>query len=233
VGRLRSLRRRAAVALGVAVTVAAVVLAPGCGEDDTDDSPSLELRVFAAASLLEAFTDLGETHMRAHPAVKVVFNFAGSQSLVAQLEEGAAADVLAVADREYMQSVGDLVEAPQVVATNKLEIAVAPGNPLHVSGLADLARTDLGVILAAPEVPAGKYALAVLRKAGVTVKPVSLEESVKGVVTKVSLGEADAGIVYVTDVMAQDGAVTGVAIPAKYNVTATYPVALVAGLDPF
>ena len=167
----------------------------------------------------------------AHPGTKVAFNFAGSQDLVAQLQQGAPADVLATADTKTMDLVADLTGAPETFAGNKLAIAVAPGNPEGIESLDDLAREDLKVVLAAPEVPAGKYAQQVLDKAGVTVKPVSLEESVKGVVTKVSLGEADAGIVYVTDISAAGGEIDGVEISNDMNVIAMYPIAVVTASE--
>jgi molybdate transport system substrate-binding protein len=202
----------------------------GSTTDTTGDQPR-ELSVFAAASLTDAFTQLGADFTAARPAVKVSFNFAGSNDLLTQLQQGAPADVLATADTKNMDAAGELVGSPQAFAGNKLIIAVAPGNPQHVTGLADLARDDLKVVLAAPEVPAGKYAGEALGKAGVTVHPVSLEVSVKGVVTKVSLGEADAGIVYVTDVAAAGGKLDGVAIPDEQNVVATYPIATVVASE--
>jgi molybdate transport system substrate-binding protein len=126
-----------------------------------------------------------------------------------------------------MDKVKDLVGTPQNFASNLLAIVVEKGNPNGVKGLDDLASPDLKVVLAAEEVPAGKYAKQVLDQAGVTVKPVSQEDNVKAVVTKVSLGEADAGIVYVTDVTAGGDKVEGVDIPKVQNVTATYPIATV------
>jgi molybdate transport system substrate-binding protein len=190
-----------------------------------------EISVFAASSLTDAFTQLGGDFTAAHPGVTVTFNFAGSNDLAAQLQQGAPADVLATADTGSMDDAGSLSGAPQAFAGNKLIVAVAPGNPERITGLADLARDDLKVVLAAPEVPAGKYAQEVLARAGVRVKPVSLEVSVKGVVTKVSLGEADAGIVYVTDVDEAQGKLEGVAIPDAVNVIATYPVAVIAASE--
>jgi molybdate transport system substrate-binding protein len=181
--------------------------------------------VFAAASLTDAFTELGEQFGADHPGVEVVCNFAGSNDLVTQLQQGAPADVLATADTSNMDKVAGLTDTPQAFAANQLIIAVEPGNPEHITGLADLGRKELKVVLAAPEVPAGKYAHEALTRAGVTVDPVSLEVSVKGVVTKLSLGEADAGIVYVTDVDAAHGKIEGVAIPEDQNVMATYPIA--------
>ena len=144
--------------VALVVTVLAAALA-GCGSSpssSTSASPaSTKLTVFAAASLTEAFTKLGTQFTAAHPGVKVTFNFAGSQDLVAQLDQGAPADVMATADTATMDKVASLVDTPQVFAGNKLEIVVAPGNPKHITGLADLADSDLKVVLAAPEVPAG------------------------------------------------------------------------------
>jgi molybdate transport system substrate-binding protein len=219
--------RVVAAAVAVVALVAALAVAAGaCGAtSDAGDEASRELSVFAAASLTDAFTRLGDDFTAAHPAVTITFNFAGSNDLVAQLRQGAPADVLATAGPGDMDAAGDLVVAPQTFAGNELAIAVASGNPERISGLADLARRDLKVVLAAPEVPAGRYAEEALAKAGVAVEPVSLEASVKGVVTKIALGEADAGIVYVTDVAAAAGQLDAVAIPAGENVLATYPIA--------
>ncbi len=220
---------RSAVRLRVLLAVALVLLASlasACGAaSSSGGDDQRELSVFAASSLTEAFTELGDQFTAAHPDVKVTFAFAGSSDLVTQLQQGAPADVLATADTSNMDKVASLTGAPQAFAGNQLIIAVEPGNPKHITGLADLADPDLKVVLAAPEVPAGKYAEEALAKAGAAVQPVSLEVSVKGVVTKVSLGEADAGIVYVTDVAAAQGKIEGVAIPADQNVTATYPIA--------
>jgi molybdate transport system substrate-binding protein len=157
----------------------------------------------------------------------VTFNFAGSQALATQIQQGAPADVFASADIPNMDKVKDLVGTPQNFASNLLAIVVEKGNPKGVRTLDDLAGPDLKVVLAAEEVPAGKYAKQVLDKAGVSVQPVSQEDNVKAVVTKVSLGEADAGIVYVTDVTAGGDKVEGVDIPEAQNVTATYPIATV------
>jgi molybdate transport system substrate-binding protein len=225
--RRRRPRTHAAIALAVALSATLSALA-GCGAaPDVAEAPTTELRVFAAASLTDAFTAIGEQFMSQHPGVRVTFNFAGSQDLATQLEQGAPADVLATADEATMARVAALVGQPRTFAANRLQIAVAPGNPTGVQGLADLARDDLKVVVAAPEVPAGKYALQALDKAGVSVDPVSLEDSVKGVITKVSLGEVDAGIVYLTDVKAAGGDVDGVAVPGDQNITAAYPIARV------
>jgi molybdate transport system substrate-binding protein len=219
-------RRRAVVAVLAVLLPALIVLATGCsGSSATSGGDERELTVFAASSLTEAFTQLGDQFTAAHPDVKLTFDFAGSSDLVTQLQQGAPADVLATADASNMDKVAGRTGAPQDFAGNKLIIAVEPGNPKHITGLADLDAGDLKVVLAAPEVPAGRYAQEAFAKAGVTVHPVSLEESVKGVVTKVSLREADAGIVYVTDVDAAQGRIDGVEIPEDQNVLAAYPIA--------
>jgi molybdate transport system substrate-binding protein len=222
---LRSRIRSAAVLL-----VAALVLA-ACGDDSSGGgsgagSPA-EIKVFAAASLTAAFTELGAQFTAADGGTRVSFNFAGSQALATQIQQGAPADVFASADVPNMEKVEDLVGSPQVFASNLLQIVVEKGNPKGVKGLDDLAGGDLKVVLAAEEVPAGKYAKQILDRAGVSVRPVSLEDNVKAVVTKVSLGEADAGIVYVTDVSAGGDRIDGVDIPTEANVVATYPIATV------
>ena len=190
------------------------------------------LDVFAAASLTESFRQIGADFQRAHPAAKVVLNFNGSPTLVTQIQQGAPADLFASADQANMEKVtaGGLASgAAQVFAHNQLEIVVAKGNPKHIAGLADLARPGLLVVLAGPSVPAGRYAGQALAAAGVRVTPVSQETDVKSVVSKVALGEADAGIAYVTDVRAGGPEVGGVAIPSRDNVTSTYPAVVLKG----
>jgi molybdate transport system substrate-binding protein len=220
---------RTRIRLAATLAVAALVLA-GCGGDDEPAGGSAatpgELKVFAAASLTAAFTEIGERFTNAN-GTKVAFNFAGSQALATQIQQAAPADVFAPADTANMGKVTDLVGTPQNFASKQLQIVVEQGNPKNVQNLEDLANPDLKVVLAAPDVPAGRYAAESLAKAGVTVEPVSLEDNVKAVVTKVSLGEADAGIVYVTDVTAGGDKVEGVGIPEELNVLATYPIATV------
>jgi molybdate transport system substrate-binding protein len=215
-----------------AVLAAVALVAAGCGGgDDSGGSAgaasSGEIKVFAAASLTAAFTEIGQQYTAANGGTKVVFNFAGSQALATQIQQAAPADVFASADLTKMGKVTDLVGTPQNFASNLLQIVVEKGNPKGVKTLGDLASSDLKVVLAAPDVPAGRYAAEILGKAGVTVKPVSEEDNVKAVVTKVSLGEADAGIVYVTDVTAGGDKVEGVEIPEGQKVLATYPIATV------
>jgi molybdate transport system substrate-binding protein len=188
--------------------------------------------IFAAASLTDSFKALGTAFQAAHPGVTVQFNFAGSPTLVTQIEQGASADVFASADTTNMDKIkadGFAAGTPQVFARNKLAIVVAAGNPKGITGLADLAKPGVIYITAAPTVPVGKYALQILANAGVRVTPKSLEADVKSVVGKIQLGEADAGIVYTTDVKAAGTKVQGVSIPDSVNVIATYPIVEVKG----
>lgn len=174
-----------------------LLLLTGCGGHS---SAHRTITVFAAASLTRAFTDEAAAFERANPGTEVELSFAGSPSLVAQVQQGAPADVVATADTTAMDALrDDLREPPEVFAHNQLAIVTAPGNPEHLTAPADLARPGLRVVLAAPNVPAGRAAHQALDRAGVTVRPVSLEDSVSGVVGKVRLGEADAGVAYVTD----------------------------------
>jgi molybdate transport system substrate-binding protein len=192
------------------------------------------ISVFAAASLSDSFKALGAYFQGVNPGVTVQFNFGGTPTLVTQIEQGASADVFASADTTNMDKLkgdGYTTGTPQVFAHNQLEIVVAPGNPRAITGLADLAKPGVIYISEGPTVPAGKYALQALAKAGVTVTPRSLETDVKSVVGKIELGEADAGIVYKTDVSAASGKVQGVPIPDAYNVVATYPLVAVKGTN--
>ena len=188
-----------------------------------------DVTVFAAASLTAAFTEIGDAFMVENPDAKVTFNFAASSELVTQVNEGAPADVFASADQANMTKLTDAGNngAPPVVfATNLLQIIVEPNNPKGITGVADLSNPDLAVVICAPEVPCGKYAAQIFDNAGVTVTPKSLEANVKAVVTKVTAGEADAGIVYETDVTAAGDAADGVDIPEDINVVAEYPIAV-------
>lgn len=224
----RSGPQRLLPAAAAVLVLALALVASACGGSSSGAaSRPRELNVFAASSLTDAFTRIAAKFTATHPDVKVVCDFGGSNDLATQIRQGAPADVFASADTTDMNKVAAFVGAPRPFARNKLCIAVAPGDPKGITGLADLARKDITVILAAPEVPAGSYAEEILSRAGVTVHPVSLEVSVKGVVTKIALGEADAGIVYVTDVSAAKGEVQGVAIPNDQNLDAVYPIATV------
>ena len=177
------------------------------------------MRVAAASSLTEAFTALaaafeGQARDDAAP-VDVELTFGGSPSLVTQLRQGAPVDVLATADEESMAAAAEerLVGPPAVIARNRLALAVERGNPLHLTALADLAREDVLTVLCAPTVPCGRLAARALEAAGLEVEARSLEENVKGVLAKITLGEADAGLVYATDVRAAGGRVEEIDLP--------------------
>lgn len=187
------------------------------------------MTVFAAASLTESFDDLRTSLKSSDPGLGVIYDFGSSGALVTQVQQGAPADVIATADPDTIRRLSDagLVEAPATFARNHLEILVAPGNPKGVKALADLARSDLKVVLGDDTVPVGRYGSQALAAAGVTVKPVSKEVDVKAAVAKVISGEADASIVYVTDVSAAGSKGQGVGIPDTQNVIARYPIAVV------
>jgi len=202
------------------------------------------LTVFAAASLEEAFTALGDSLERARPGLQVLFNFAGSQALALQIALGAPADVFASADDRWMSTMKDsgfVSGAPAVFAHNQLIVIVPAANPGGVMRLADLARPGVKLVLAADAVPVGRYARMVFAKLGrsrgfgadfparVAANVVSNEENVKAVVVKVRLAEADAGVVYGSDVTRAVAAdVRTIAIPPAANVIADYPIAVLA-----
>jgi molybdate transport system substrate-binding protein len=218
-------------ALAAIAVVAA--LCSSCGNSaaasSSPSSVSGTITVFAASSLTAAYTAIGKDFEKAHPGSMVTFSFGGSSTLVAQIQQGAIGDVFASADQPNMQKAVDaglVAESPSIFAHNRLEIVVGAGNPKHITGLSDVAHSALVVVLCAPAIPCGRYAAQALQKAGVTVKPASQETDVKAVVSRVALGEADAGIVYVTDVKAAGAGVQGVEIPLSLNVVADYPVAI-------
>lgn len=190
-----------------------------------------DLVVFAAASLTEAFGQIGSAFEDRHADVRVRFNFGPSDGLATQIREGAPADVFASASERWMDAVaGEGLLDRAVFARNRLAILVPRDNPARIGGVGDLARPGIRLVVAAPDVPAGEYARLALANAGILDRAetnvVSNEEDVKGVVQKVALGEADAGIAYATDVTdAVAGEVVAVAIPADVNVIARYPIA--------
>lgn len=210
---------------------------------DPVESP-VTLTVLAAASLTESFTEIGAAFEAAHPGVTVEFNFAGSQQLAEQLVAGAPADVFASANNKQMSVAieGGRVQegAPMLFVQNRLVVIVPANNPAGIATLADLAKSRIMLDLAAEEVPVGKYSLEFLDKASadpsfgsdfaakVLANVVSYEENVKAVLNKVSLGEADAGIVYTTDAFTVTGQVGQIEIPVDLNVLADYPIAVVA-----
>ncbi len=219
----------------VLVTVAAALLAAGCGGDDPEGAAErggaepTRLSVFAAASLTDVFQEIGDSFERDHD-VTVEFNFLSSAEIAEQIQQGAPADVFASADEPNMQKIVDagLVDGqPQVFTRNLLEIVVPAGNPQKIEGLADLEDPELVISICNEETPVGRYALEAFDKAGVEVQPDSLEADVKAVVNRVEVGEADAGIVYTTDVKAAEPDVAGVPIPERQNVVAAYPIAAI------
>ena len=217
----------------VAPLTVAAALCTSCGNSaPASTRPSAvsgSITVFAASSLTAAYSAIGKDFEKAHPGSTIKFSFGGSSTLVAQIQQGAIGDIFASADQPNMLKAVDaglLAGSPLIFAHNRLEIVVAAGNPKRIAGLSDLGHSGLIVVLCAPAVPCGRYAAQALQKAGVTVKPASQETDVRAVVSKVALGEADAGIVYVTDVKAAGAGVQGVEIPLSLNVVADYPVAI-------
>jgi molybdate transport system substrate-binding protein len=218
-----------------------VVVLVGCGGDTStvgsigdgvtdEDGVTDDVVVFAAASLTDAFTELGRAFTDEHPGTSVTFSFAASSELARQVIEGAPADVFASADVANMAKVvdADVVDGePTTFATNRPTIVVPAGNPERIEGLADLTRSGLVIVVCAPEVPCGSYASDVFAAADVDVEPDSYEENVRAVVTKVALGEADVGIAYETDAVADDR-IDGVSLPADLGVVAEYPIVVTA-----
>lgn len=209
----------------------------------TSSTSAVTLNIFAAASLTESFKEIGTAYHAAHPNVTLKFNFAGSQILEQQIANGASADIFASADQANMQkaTAANLVKTSQVFARNKIVVIVPASNPAHINTLKDLANKGIKLVMAAKTVPVGKYGLQVLDnlaaspdygasyKSAVLANVVSQEDNVKAVVQKVQLNEADAGIVYLTDVTPTIiSKVHEIIIPDNVNVIATYPIATVS-----
>lgn len=197
----------------------------GSADARSSTSPTT-LTVFAAASLTEVFADIAADFEQADPAVSVTFSFAGSSDLVAQISEGAPADVIATADEATMTTLSDdglITGSPTIFASNTLALAVAPGNPESIETSADFAGKDL--VVCAPQVPCGAATQKWAEQTGVTLAPASEENSVTDVLGKVSSGQADAGIVYVTDIARADGDVDEVALDGAEAVVNRYPAA--------
>lgn len=218
------------------VVGAAVLLVVACSDADDEAStttsaaePTLEgtITVFAAASLTDAFTEVGDAFEASNPGVTVELNLASSSALREQILSGAPADVFASANTSNMDQVvdGGAAADPANFVENRLQIAVPAGNPLGISGLSDFANGDLLIGLCAEEVPCGQFGRQALANAGVRAAIDTNEPDVRSLLTKIEAGELDAGIVYVTDVLSAGDAVEGIAIPADENVIATYPIA--------
>lgn len=227
--------RRPSSALAATLTLVATLTLAGCGgSSDDSGTPAAsstgvtgDITVFAAASLTGSFTELGKQFEAANPGTKVTFSFGPSSGLATQITQGAPADVFASASAKNMDQVvaAKAADAPVAFAKNIMEIAVPPDNPANITKLQDLANGKNKVVLCASDVPCGATALTVFQNAGITVKPVSQEVDVKATLAKVQLGEADAGVVYVTDVKAAGDKVKGIEIPADVNASTSYPIA--------
>ena len=217
----------------VATTAALALAACGSstsgasGPSATPDPLNGSITVFGASSLTSTFNSSEMALETDHPGFKAQYSYGSSQTLVTQIVDGAPADVIATANTSTMQQLvtAGLVGTPQAFCKNKLEIIVAPGNPKNVTGLASLATPGLSVVLADPSVPVGEYAAKALSMAGIKLTPKSLQLDDAEVVEQVESGNADAGLVFVTDVVGAGGKVTGVPVPAAQNVVGTYEIA--------
>ncbi|HSO15938.1 MAG TPA: molybdate ABC transporter substrate-binding protein [Arthrobacter sp.] len=219
--------RRAAAVLAAGIVAAGTA---GCGAPAGSGGAGKTLTVFAAASLKAPFTALAAQFEAANPGTTVTLSFAGSSDLATQISQGAPADVFASADTKNMAKLADagLVEgSPRDFATNVLTIAVPPANPASIASFADLARPGVKVVICAAQVPCGAAAKTLEQETGATLKPVSEESSVTDVLGKVVSGEADAGLVYVTDVKTAGDKVREIPFPESAQAVNTYPIAAV------
>jgi len=217
----------------MAVVALTALVVAGCGPSNDTAPPSGgatggKLMVFAAASLKKSFTDIGEQFKTENPGTDIEFTFAGSSDLVTQLTQGAPGDVFASADVNNMDKAAKadlLAGAPVNFASNTLTIVVAPGNPKKIGSLKDLTRPGLAVVTCAPQVPCGSATQKVEKASGIQLDPVSEESQVTDVLTKVTAGQADAGLVYVTDAEGAGDKVTAVAFPESADAVNVYPIA--------
>ena len=214
--------------LGVAAVALTLSCLAACSSSDDGGDGDVTLHVFAAASLTETFTTLGKEFEKTHPGTKVELNFGPSSGLAQQITGGAPADVFASASASNMDTLvqsGDASD-PKDFARNSGEVAVPPDNPAGIVAVGDLVGQGVKVAVCQPQVPCGKLADAIfLDKLGLDLKPATEEVDVKSVLTKVELGEVDAGVVYVTDVKAAGGKVKGIEIPDHQNASTAYPIA--------
>jgi len=223
--------RRSALVAAVVALLAPPAPGPSAAEGPAGATLSGTLVVLAAASLADACRAAGAEFVRLHAGVDVTCSAAASSTLLRQIEEGAHGDVIATADEASMDALaaaGRLDGAAAIFARNTLVIAVAPGNPKRIASIRDLARADVSLALCARTVPAGRYAAQAFAAAGLSPPPASEELDVRAVLTRVTLGEVDAGIVYKTDIGAAGGSAEGIAIGEAADVVARYPVAALA-----
>jgi len=206
-------------ALGLSLALAS------CTSQTTDNDDATTITVSAAASLTDAFTEIGEAFTEANPGIDVRFNFAGSSSLAEQINAGAPVDVFAAASTTSMDRARDSLAEPTLFASNSLAIAVPPGNPAGVTELADLQDPNVTLIVCEVQVPCGSATEKLIERNGLELTPSSLEPDVRAVLTKVIADEADAGIVYRTDTAAAGDQVEEIAIPDEMNVINSYPIA--------
>lgn len=233
--------RTLSYAVRSSIAVASLLVVAGCGGNgmtDSTDTPAAQsssseatertLTVFAAASLQKSFEEIGKTFEASHPGVTVRFSFGGSSGLVSQLSDGAPADVLATANESTMKKAvaeGLVTGEPTPFVSNTLQIVVPKDNPAGVTSLADLTKPGAKVVLCAPAVPCGAAAISVEKAAGIDIKPVSEEQAVTDVLGKVRSGEADAGLVYVTDAKGAGDEVTGLDFAEAKAAINIYPIA--------
>src|SRR6516225_8423450 len=224
------MRRFAVIAAGLATVVVTGCSSSSTTTPSTGSSPSTgTITVFAAASLMESFTQLGKQFEAAHKGDTVKFSFGPSSGLATEITSGAPADVFASASPATMDVVvkaGDAA-SPQNFAKNVMEVAVPPNNPANVTSVTDLAKSSVKVALCQPQVPCGAVAAEVFKNAAITVKPVTLEADVDSVVTQVETGNVDAGMVYVTNVLSAGTKLKGITIPANVNASTLYPIATI------
>jgi molybdate transport system substrate-binding protein len=203
--------------------------APQSGGPSGSPASAATLTVSAAASLTDVFNQLGKTFESQNPGSSIRFNYGGSSDLAQQIVNGAPADVFAAANTSTMTTVdkaGLIAGRPEVFVTNVLQIAVAPGDPKGIHTFADLSKPDLKVVVCAPQVPCGSATGQVEKATGVALKPVSQEADVRSALSKVSTGDADAALVYVTDVKSSKGKVDGVDFPEASKALNQYPIAV-------
>ncbi|MFD6907866.1 molybdate ABC transporter substrate-binding protein [Streptomyces sp. NPDC060077] len=232
---IRSVRRAGKARRVAGVGAIAVLALSGCSPSGPGSSSGPEgagvtgtVTVFAAASLKETFTELGERFETKHPGTEVTLNFGGSDALAAGINNGAPADVFAAAGTKTMRLVtdeGNTAGRPSTFVRNRLQIATAPGNPLGIGSLGDLTASGLKVVLCDETVPCGTAAQTALAAGGVGLTPASYEQDVKSALTKVELKEADAALVYRTDVRAAGDKVEGVEFPESAEAVNDYPIA--------